>query len=49
MRDDIAGLNQEEPMIEWYLARNGQKDEPLTEIEMEKFNQLGHLRANDLV
>jgi hypothetical protein len=30
MRDDIAGLNQEEPMIEWYLARNGQKDEPLT-------------------
>ena len=48
MRDDFGEMSREEP-IEWYMARNGQQYGPLSDAEMQKFNELGHLRANDLV
>jgi hypothetical protein len=37
------------PQIEWYLARGGQQYGPLSESEMRKFIELGHLRPTDLV
>ena len=38
-----------EPPVEWYLARDGQQYGPLSDVEMRKFNELGHLQSNDLV
>ncbi len=35
--------------IEWYLARDGQQHGPLTEAELNKFIELGHLRPTDLL
>ena len=49
MRDDLEGLNQEERVIGWYLARDGQQYGPLTDGEIKKFNDLGYLLATDLV
>jgi hypothetical protein len=37
------------PQIEWYLARSGQQYGPLSDAEMRKFVELGHLRPTDLV
>lgn len=37
------------PNPEWYLARDGQQYGPLTDLEMRKFVELGHLRPTDLV
>jgi hypothetical protein len=37
------------PQIEWYLAREGQQYGPLTNVEMQKLIELGHLRATDLI
>ena len=48
MRDDLEGLGKG-PELEWYLARNGQQYGPLSDIEMRKFNDLGHLQGSDLV
>jgi hypothetical protein len=38
-----------DPQIEWYLAREGQQYGPLTDPEMQKLVELGHLRLTDLV
>ncbi|MEM8971510.1 MAG: GYF domain-containing protein [Pseudomonadota bacterium] len=35
--------------IEWYLARDGQQHGPLSEPELRKFIELGHLHPTDLV
>jgi hypothetical protein len=35
--------------IEWYLARDGQQYGPLSEAELAKFIELGHLRPDDLL
>lgn len=40
---------QSEQTIEWYIAREGAQHGPLSDIEMRKFVELGHLRPNDLV
>lgn len=37
------------PQVEWYLARGGQQYGPLSDLEMRKFVDLGHLRPGDLV
>ncbi len=37
------------PQTDWYIARDGQQYGPLTDLEMRKFVELGHLRATDLV
>src|SRR5262245_19891750 len=37
------------PQIEWYIARDGAQHGPISDVEMRKFVELGHLRANDLV
>ena len=49
MRDDLEGLSQEKPETSWYLARDGQQFGPLSDAEMKKFNELGHLQSTDLV
>jgi len=49
MRDDLEETSLEKPVIDWYIARDGQQFVLLSEPEMQKFNELGHLRANDLV
>src|SRR5690606_2267795 len=38
-----------DPQIEWYIARDGQQYGPLSDLEMRKFVELGHLRPTDLV
>jgi len=43
---EMAGID---PQIEWYLARDGQQHGPLTDAEIRKFVELGHMRATDLV
>ena len=35
--------------IQWYLAREGQQYGPLSEAELAKFVELGHLQPNDLL
>ena len=35
--------------IEWYLARDGQQHGPLSDAELTKFRELGHLKPDDLV
>ena len=47
MRDDFQGMPPEP--VQWYLARDGQQYGPLSDAEMRKFNELGHLRSTDLV
>lgn len=37
------------PHIEWYIARDGTQHGPISDVEMHKFVELGHLRAVDLV
>ncbi len=37
------------PDVQWYLARDGKQHGPLTNAEMLKLVELGHLRASDLV
>lgn len=37
------------PQVEWYIARDGQQHGPLSDLEMRKFVELGHLRPTDLV
>ena len=39
----------ETPQIEWYIARDGGQHGPISDMEMRKFVELGHLRATDLV
>jgi hypothetical protein len=36
-------------LMGWYLARDGKQYGPLTDLEMRKFVELGHLRPTDLV
>jgi len=35
--------------LEWYLARNGKQYGPLSDLELLKFIDLGHLEPNDLL
>ena len=49
MRDDFEGFSPQQPVIDWYLARDGQQFGPLSDAEMRKFNSLGHLRWTDLL
>ena len=35
--------------IQWYLAREGKQYGPLTEVELSKFVELGHLLPSDLL
>ena len=46
MRDDLEGMPT--APVEWYLGRDGQYG-PLTDAEMRKFCELGHLRSSDLI
>jgi hypothetical protein len=49
MRDTVEGERQEEQDVTWYLARDGTQFGPLSDAEMRKFRELGHLRSGDLV
>lgn len=42
-------MSGSEHPIEWYLARDGQQFGPLSDAELKKFVELGHLRATDLL
>ena len=42
-------MSESNAPIEWYLARDGQQHGPLSDAELAKFRELGHLRPNDLV
>ncbi|MGQ0672301.1 MAG: DUF4339 domain-containing protein [Hyphomicrobium sp.] len=35
--------------IQWFIARDGQQHGPVTDVEMRKLAELGHLRPQDLV
>jgi len=48
MKDDLEETNPGQP-IEWYLARDGQQYGPLSDAEMTKFRELGHMHMTDLV
>jgi hypothetical protein len=48
MRDDLAGMPAEEP-VTWYLARDGRQFGPLSDDELRRFRELGHLVATDLL
>lgn len=43
---EMSGPNAK---IEWYLARDGQQHGPLSDPELRKFIELGHLHPTDLV
>lgn len=42
-------MSDSEHPVEWYLARDGQQFGPLSDIELKKFVELGHMRPNDLL
>jgi uncharacterized protein DUF4339 len=42
-------MSESEHPIEWYLAREGQQFGPLSDVELRKFIELGHLRSGDLL
>jgi hypothetical protein len=42
-------MAKSEHPIEWFLGRNGKQHGPITELEMRKLVELGHLRPGDLV
>lgn len=42
-------MSGSEHPIEWYLARDGQQFGPLSDVELKKFVELGHLRPTDLL
>ena len=48
MKDDLAETSPGQP-IEWYLGRDGQQYGPLSDAEMAKFRELGHMHMTDLV
>jgi GYF domain 2 len=37
------------PKVEWYLARDGKQYGPLSDAELSRFVELGHLKADDLL
>lgn len=42
-------MSSNPPTIEWYIARDGSQHGPISDVEMLKFVELGHLRPTDLV
>ena len=42
-------MSENEQPIEWYLARDGKQHGPVTDAEIRKIVELGHLRPTDLV
>ena len=42
-------MSDNEQPIEWFLARDGKQHGPLSDIEMRKIVELGHLRPTDLI
>lgn len=42
-------MSEQEHISDWFLARDGQQHGPLTDVEIRKIAELGHLRATDLV
>lgn len=42
-------MSESSGKIEWYLAREGQQHGPLSEAELNKFIELGHLKPMDLL
>lgn len=42
-------MSEHDQSIEWYLARDGRQHGPLSDAEMRKLAELGHLRPMDLV
>ncbi|CAN0485638.1 unnamed protein product, partial [Phaeothamnion confervicola] len=37
------------PQIDWFIARDGTRHGPISDAEMRKFVELGHLKPTDLV
>ena len=48
-RNQLYPMSDNEQPIEWFLARDGQQHGPLTDREIHKLVELGHLRVTDLV
>lgn len=44
-----SAMSGEPTAIEWYIARDGAQHGPISDVEMHKFVELGHLRGTDLV
>ena len=42
-------MSQNNEQIEWYIARDGQQHGPLSQAELDKFVEFGHLKPNDLL
>ena len=42
-------MSEQEQANEWFLARDGQQHGPLSDVEIRKVAELGHLRPTDLV
>lgn len=42
-------MSEQEQTIEWYLAREGKQVGPVSDLELRKIVELGHLRPTDLV
>lgn len=42
-------MSEQEQTIEWYLARDGKQVGPVSDLELRKIVELGHLRPTDLV
>ena len=42
-------MNAMQPEIQWFIAREGKQHGPISDVEMKKLVELGHLRQTDLV
>lgn len=45
----MSALSDTSPPAEWYLARDGQQFGPLSDPELKKLVEFGHLKPNDLI
>ncbi len=45
----MTNMSAPASQTQWYLARDGQQYGPMTDAELAKFIELGHLQPNDLL
>jgi len=48
-RGNVEAMSATTGQIEWYIARDGEQHGPLSEAELEKFIEFGHLKPTDLL
>ena len=49
LRENVEAMPENTDQIEWYIAREGHQHGPLSQDELDKFIEFGHLKPTDLL